>query len=79
MLEWCNTIYDHWESMKPRFSNVFEIKSLEEWEGARREFKEKLQDDLEPDFDDYQTAIKLYEQWDQLHREAYAYKEQIEV
>ncbi|MDQ0201228.1 hypothetical protein [Neobacillus ginsengisoli] len=79
LLEWCNNIYYHWESMKPKFSNLFDIKSLEEWEGACRELKDKLQYDLESDFDDYQTAIKLYEQWEQLHREILAYQEETEV
>ncbi|MCM2532278.1 hypothetical protein NDK43_07605 [Neobacillus pocheonensis] len=46
---------------------------------ACRELKDKLQDDFGSDFDDYQTAIKLYEKWEQLHRETLAYQEEIEV
>ncbi|MGF6953367.1 uncharacterized protein (UPF0262 family) [Neobacillus sp. B4I6] len=74
LLEWCNTIYSNWESMKPRFSKLFDIKSLEEWEASCRNLKEKLQEDLKADFDDYQTAKSLYEQWEQLFKESYAYK-----
>ncbi|MEH7479583.1 hypothetical protein V7157_00440 [Neobacillus drentensis] len=79
LLEWCNTIYSNWESMKPRFSKLFDIKSLEEWESSCRNLKEKLQEDLIADFDDYQTAKGLYEQWEQLFKESYPYKEEIGV
>ncbi|MBT2727672.1 hypothetical protein J7E63_12070 [Bacillus sp. ISL-75] len=79
LLEWCNTIYSNWESMEPRFSKLFDIKSLEEWEASCRNLKEKLQEDLKADFDDYQTAKSLYEQWEQLFKESYAYKEEIGV
>lgn len=77
LLEWCNTIYSNWESMKPRFSKLFDIKSLEEWEESCRNLKEKLQEDLKADFDDYQTAKGLYEQWEQLFKESNANKEAI--
>ncbi|USK35958.1 hypothetical protein LIT25_12120 [Bacillus sp. F19] len=56
LLEWCNNIYFHWESLKPRFSKLFDLKSLEEWEESYRELKGKLQTDLKVDFDDYQAA-----------------------
>ncbi|MEH7506028.1 hypothetical protein V7152_29450 [Neobacillus drentensis] len=79
LLEWCNNIYSNWESMKPRFSQLFNMKSLEEWEGSCRQLKEKLQTDLKADFDDYQTAKSLYEQWEQLFKESYAYKEVVSV
>ncbi|MBT2737888.1 hypothetical protein [Bacillus sp. ISL-7] len=79
LLEWCNTIYSNWESMKPRFSKLFDIKSLEEWEASCRNLKEKLQEDLIADFDDYQTAKSLYEQWEQLFKESNANKEAIGV
>ncbi|MEY2194059.1 hypothetical protein AB7942_15165 [Neobacillus sp. BF23-41] len=79
LLEWCNTIYSNWESMKPRFSKLFDIKSLEEWESSCRNLKEKLQEDLIADFDDYQTAKSLYEQWEQLFKESHPYKEEIGV
>ncbi len=79
LLEWCNNIYSNWESMKPRFSQLFNMESLEEWEGSCRHLKEKLQTDIKADFDDYQTAKSLYEQWEQLFKESYAYKEVVSV
>lgn len=75
LLEWCNNIYFHWKSIKARFSKLFDIKSLEEWEDSCRELKEKLQTDLKVNFDDYQTAKSLYEQWELLNGEAFAYQE----
>ncbi|MBT2723968.1 hypothetical protein [Bacillus sp. ISL-46] len=79
LLEWCNTIYSNWESMKPRFSKLFDLKSLEEWEASCRNLKEKLQEDLKAGFDDYQTAKSLYEQWEQLFKESNANQEAIGV
>ncbi|MFC0274803.1 hypothetical protein ACFFIX_26180 [Metabacillus herbersteinensis] len=75
LLQWCDNIYLHWESIKPRFSKLFDIKSLEEWEESYRELTGKLQTDLKVDFDDYQTAKSLYKQWELLDREATAYQE----
>ncbi|MCM2532279.1 hypothetical protein NDK43_07610 [Neobacillus pocheonensis] len=75
LLEWCNNIYYHWESTKPRFSKLFDLKSLEDWEESYCKLNEKLKDDLQADLDDYQTAKNLYEQWEQLDKEAHAYKE----
>jgi len=57
LLERCNNIYSNWESMKPSFSKLFE--SLVEWEVSYRHFKEKLQEDIKADFDEYQTAKSL--------------------
>jgi len=65
--------------MKPRFSKLFDIESLEEWEGSCRQLKEKLQADIKADLEDYQTAQSLYEQWEKLFRESSAYQEEIEV
>lgn len=79
LLEWSNNIHFHWESMKPRFSKLFDLKSLEEWEESFRELKEKLEADVKVDFDDYHAAKSLYEQWEQLFKEAHAYQEEIEV
>ena len=79
LLEWCNNIYSNWESMKPRFSKLFDLKSLEEWEESCRQLKEKLQEGLKADFNDYQTAKSLYEQWEQLFKESLPYKEEIGV
>ncbi|WP_243459292.1 anti-repressor SinI family protein [Metabacillus bambusae] len=78
LLEWCNNIYFHWESIKPRFSKLFDLKSLEEWEMSYLELKEKLNTDLKVDFDDYQTAKNLYEQWELLHEESQGYREEVE-
>ncbi|MCF7624693.1 hypothetical protein ACPOM7_28965 [Peribacillus castrilensis] len=75
LLEWSNHIYYHWESMKPRFSKLFDIESLEEWEESCRELKVKLQEDLNVDFDDYQKAKSLYEKWELLHGESQGYEE----
>jgi hypothetical protein len=75
LLEWCDNIYFHWENIKPRFSKLFDIKSLEEWEKSNRELKGKLQTHLKVDFDDYKTAKSLYEQWELLHEESQGYQE----
>jgi hypothetical protein len=75
LLEWCDNIYFHWESIKPRFSKLFDIKSLEEWEESCLELKRKLQTDLKVDFNDYHTAKYLYEQWELLHGESQGYQE----
>jgi hypothetical protein len=77
LLEWCNNIHFHWESIKPRFSKLFDIKSLEEWERSCHELKEKLQSDLKVDLNDYQRAQSLYEQWYLLNSEVHAYQELI--
>ncbi|WP_223588091.1 hypothetical protein [Neobacillus bataviensis] len=79
LLIWCNNIYSNWESMRPRFSTLFDIKSLEEWEESYRHLKEKLHADITVDFEDYQTAERLYEQWEQLFKESNAYQKVIEV
>ncbi|CEG24896.1 hypothetical protein [Peribacillus simplex] len=79
LLEWSNLMHVHWESMKPRFSKLFDIKSLEEWEESCRELKVKLQEDSKVDFDDYQAAKSLYEKWEQLHEESQSFQEKEEV
>jgi hypothetical protein len=70
LLEWCNHIYFHWERIRPRFSKLFDIKSIEEWEESCLQLKKKLQTGLKVDYDDYQIARKLYEQWDLFHTES---------
>ena len=79
LLEWCNTIYSNRESMKPKVTRLYDMESLEEWEGSCRQLKEKLQSDLDVDFDDYLNAKSLYDQWEQLFKETNAYQEEIEV
>ncbi|WP_028400235.1 hypothetical protein [Ectobacillus panaciterrae] len=80
LLEWCSDIYSHWENMRPMFSRLFDIKSLEEWEESCRELKEKLQEDLKVDSADlhFQTAKNLYEQWELLYSESLTYREEVE-
>lgn len=78
LLDWCNDIYPHWESIRPRFSNQFDLKSLEEWEESYHELRGKLQADLKEDFDHYQRAKDLYEQLDLLYKESYAIQEEEE-
>lgn len=77
LLEWCNHIYFHWENMKPRFSRLFDLKTIDEWEELCCELKEKLQGDLRADFVDFQIAKSLYEQWELLYRESQAYLETV--
>lgn len=78
LLEWCNNIYFNWENMKPRFSKLFDLKTIEEWEESCRELKEKLQANLHVDSVDFQKAKSLYEQWELLYRELHAYREKVE-
>ena len=63
-------MYSHWENVKPRFSNQFDLKSMEEWEESLHELKEKLQADLKEDFDHHQRAQDLYDQWEILYKES---------
>ncbi|MFP3123521.1 hypothetical protein OH784_12330 [Ectobacillus funiculus] len=77
LLEWCNHIYFYWKSMKPRFSRLFDLKTVDEWEELCYELKEKLQKELRADSVDFQIANSLYEQWELLYRESQAYLETI--
>jgi uncharacterized protein YlaN (UPF0358 family) len=79
LLEWCNHIFSYCNSMKPRVSNHLDMERLEEWEGSCLQLKEKLQTDLNADYDDYLTAKSLYEEWEQLFRESNAFQEEIKV
>ncbi|MGG3562131.1 hypothetical protein ABES03_11065 [Neobacillus rhizosphaerae] len=75
LLNWCMNLYANWENMKPRFSKLFDLESLEEWEDSCRQLTVKLQADNEADQDDYQAAIGLFEHWEQLLKESSAYQE----
>ncbi|WP_413303656.1 hypothetical protein AA0X95_26540 [Bacillus sp. 1P10SD] len=75
LLNWCMNLYANWENMKPRFSKLFDLESLEEWEDSCRQLTVKLQADNKADLDDYQSAIGLFEHWEQLLKESYAYQE----
>jgi hypothetical protein len=77
LLEWCNHIYSYWNSMKPRVSDRFDMERLDEWEESCLQLTEKLQTNLNVDFDDYLTAKGLYEQWEQLFQESYSYQEKM--
>jgi len=63
--------------MKPRFSRLFDLKTVDEWEELCCELKEKLQKELRADSVDFQIANSLYEQWELLYRESQAYLETI--
>jgi mannose-6-phosphate isomerase-like protein (cupin superfamily) len=77
LLEWCNNIYLNWENVKPRFSKLFDQKSLDEWEESCHKLKDKLQRDIEVNFEDYDTAKSLYDQWEILSEELQNYVRQI--
>jgi uncharacterized coiled-coil DUF342 family protein len=78
LLKWCNNIYLYWENMEPRFSKLFDLKSLDEWEDSCRKLMEKLQTDLEVNLEDYNEATRLYEKWEVLFKESDDYQENIE-
>ncbi|CAM4025505.1 hypothetical protein [Mesobacillus zeae] len=51
---------------------------VEEWEESCHGLKEKLQTDLEVDFEEYCTAKSLYKQWELLYGESQNYQEKVE-
>jgi hypothetical protein len=66
----------NWERLKPRFSKLFDLKSLEEWENSCLYLREGLEEDLNLDsMEAFQTAINLYNQWEVLYREFDAHPE----
>ena len=65
LLEWCNSFSSYWNSVKPHVSDCLDTDRVEEWEGACRQLREKLQEDETVEFEDYLTAKSLYEQWEQ--------------
>jgi hypothetical protein len=70
LLSWCNNIYLNWENMKPRFTKLFDTRSLNEWEETCRNFKNRLETNVEVSMEDYHVATSLYEQWEILFKEA---------
>jgi hypothetical protein len=70
LLNWCNNIYLNWENMKPRFTKLFDTRSLNEWEETCRKFKNKLETNVEVSMEDYHEATNLYEQWEILFTES---------
>jgi hypothetical protein len=79
LLEWCNILYSNWNRTKLRLSNLVDDQSLEGWEGMCSRLKEKLQEGLSLDYEDYETANTLYEQWENFLEESYSYQEEIEL
>ena len=79
LLEWCNNLYSNWNKSKHRFSNLVDNEMLEIWEGMYSELKERLQEDLPLDYEDYETANTLYEQWKNLLDESFSNQEEIVV
>lgn len=75
LLDWCDDTYSHWERLKPRFLKQFDLRSLEEWEQSFRELEGKLRADLKEDFDYYQRAKNLRDQWIILYKESYVVQE----
>jgi hypothetical protein len=79
LLEWCNNLYSNWNKSKHRLSKLVDDENLEIWEGMYSELKERLQEDLPLDYEDYETANTLYEQWKNLLDESYSNQEELEV
>lgn len=73
LLQWCEILYSNWNRTKPIISNLVDNESLEGWEGMYIRLKEKLQEDLSLEYEDYETATALYEQWEKLREESYSY------
>jgi predicted MPP superfamily phosphohydrolase len=70
LLNWCNNIYLNWENMKPKFTKLFDTRSLNEWEETCRKLKNKLKTNVEVSMEDYHEATSLYEQWETLLTES---------
>lgn len=75
LLEWCNNLYSTWNSTKPILAKHVDNESLEGWEGMCSRLKEKLEEDLSLEYEDYEIANALYEQWEKLLEESYSYQE----
>jgi hypothetical protein len=70
LLNWCNNIYLNWENMKPKFTKLFDTRSLNEWEETYRKLKNTLETNVEVSMEDYHEATSLYEQWEVLLTES---------
>lgn len=79
LLEWCDNLNTNWNKSKPRLLNLVDNETLEIWEGMYSEFKERLQQDLPLEYEDYETANTLYEQWKNLLDESYSNQKEMEV
>ncbi|WP_230497351.1 hypothetical protein [Pseudoneobacillus rhizosphaerae] len=56
--------------MKPKFTKLFDTRSLNEWEETCRKLKDKLETKVEASMEDYHEATSLYEQWETLITES---------
>lgn len=79
LLEWCNILYSNWNRMKPRISNLVDPESIEEWESLCHQIKEKLEKDQTVDYDDYETAKSLFEQWERFKEEVHPHQEELQA
>lgn len=79
LLIWCNNLYSNWIRTKPMLSNRVDNVSLEGWEGLFSHLTAKLQEGQTADYEDYETATSLYEQWEKLLDESSAVQEEVEV
>jgi hypothetical protein len=79
LLEWCDNLYTNWNKSKLRLSNLVDNETLEIWEGMYSELKERLQEDLPLEYEDFETANTLYEQWKNLLDESYFNQKEMEV
>jgi hypothetical protein len=79
LLEWCYAVEENWNSLKPRFSKLYDIKIITEWEESCRQLKAKLSEEINANIEDYESAKNLYEKWELLYGESIAYPEEFEV
>jgi len=61
--------------MKPLFSEIYDLESLEKWEVSFHELREQLRTNIKVNPFDFQTAKNLYEQWKILYEESQGYQE----
>jgi hypothetical protein len=79
LLEWCQVAELNWGSMKTRYLKLCDHESLKEWEDSCRQLKAKLQEGIQADHDDYETAKRLYDQLVMFYPESNEYKDETEV
>lgn len=56
--------------MKPWFSKLFDLKSIEEWDLAYSELQKKLRLNSKVNMEDYYSALNLYLQWESFYEES---------
>lgn len=77
LLKWCNNVHLYWETMKPRFSKLFDSKSLDDLEESCRNLMGKLQTELEVTIEDYDNATSIYKQLDLWVKESNGHQEYV--